>query len=90
VQDYGFKDQIARSGLSVSSNIAEGMERASNKEKIRFLDIAKASAGELRTQVNIGIEIEYIKSESGNVWINETKEISAMLVGWINSLKVAN
>ena len=36
IKDYGFKDQITRSGLSVSSNIAEGMERSTNKEKISF------------------------------------------------------
>jgi len=40
LNDFGFKDQITRSGLSVPSNIAEGMEIASSKEKCRFLDIA--------------------------------------------------
>ena len=42
-KDYGFKDQITRSALSVPSNIAEGIERFSDREKIRFLDIAKGS-----------------------------------------------
>ncbi|QEP43511.1 four helix bundle protein [Ectothiorhodospiraceae bacterium BW-2] len=56
-RDYGFKDQITRSGLSIPSNIAEGMERSSNKEKAHFLDIAKGSCAELRTQIYIGIEI---------------------------------
>lgn len=87
LKDYGFKDQITRSGLSIPSNIAEGMERATSKEKMRFLDIAKASTGELRTQIYIGMEIEYINNKPGKHWINETKEISAMLVGLINSLK---
>jgi len=50
-QDYGFKDQVTRSGLSVASNIAEGIERYSDKETIRFLDIARASAAELQTQI---------------------------------------
>ena len=45
-RDYGFKDQITRSGLSIPSNIAEGMDRSSHKEKIRFLDIAKGSCAE--------------------------------------------
>jgi len=40
-KDYGFKDQITRSSLSIASNIAEGMEKASKKESIKFLDIAK-------------------------------------------------
>ena len=63
------------------------MERESAKEKIRFLFIAKGSAAELRTQIYIGIEIGYIDKATGSDWIAETKEISAMLVGLINSLR---
>ena len=86
LKDYGFKDQITRSGLSIPSNIAEGMERNSNKEKARFLDIAKGSAAELPTQTYIGIEIGYIPKKIGNHWISETKEISAMLVSLIKAI----
>lgn len=88
--DFGFKDQITRSRLSVASNIAEGMERASPREKRRFLDIAKGSCGELRTQIYIGMEIDYIDKELGLDWIGETKEISAMLVGLMQSLPTAD
>lgn len=66
LKDYGFKDQITRSGLSIPSNIAEGMERASDKEKIRFLDIAQGSAAELRTQIYIGIDIGYVEYKIGS------------------------
>jgi four helix bundle protein len=86
LKDYGFKDQITRSGLSVPSNIAEGMERQSNKEKCRFLDIAKGSMAEMRTQTYIGMDIGYISKEKGNAWIKESKEISAMLIGLMRSL----
>ena len=48
-KDYGFKDQITRSGLSIPSNIAEGIERNSSKESINFISYAKGSCGELRT-----------------------------------------
>ena len=41
LKDYGFKDQITRSGLSIPSNIAEGMERGSNKEKVQFYHMPK-------------------------------------------------
>ncbi len=51
LKDYGFKDQITRSGLSIPSNIAEGAERESIKEFINFLSYAKGSAGELKTQI---------------------------------------
>ncbi len=82
-RDFGFKDQITRSGLSVPSNIAEGMTRQSVKDRTKFLYIAKASCAELRTQVYIGIEIGYIEREKGHHWITETKEIAAMLTGLI-------
>ena len=59
-RDFSFKDQITRSGLSIASNISEGMEKESNKEKMRFIEISKGSAAELITQIYIGIEIDYI------------------------------
>jgi len=64
----------------------KGMERSSDKEKERFLDIAKASCAELRTQTYIGMDIEYIDREVGKQWIVESKEISAMLVGLIKAV----
>ncbi len=85
LKDFGFKDQMTRSGLSIPSNIAEGVERGSNKECVRFLQYAKGSCGELRTQIYIGIEIGYISDETGKQWIKETRELSAMLVGLIRS-----
>jgi four helix bundle protein len=84
-KDFGFKDQITRSGLSIPSNIAEGIERGSNKECVKFLYYAKGSCGELRTQIYIGIDIDYINSETGKQWIKENRELSAMLVGLIRS-----
>ncbi|PIP40913.1 MAG: four helix bundle protein [Desulfobacterales bacterium CG23_combo_of_CG06-09_8_20_14_all_51_8] len=52
-RDYGLKDQMTRAAVSIASNIAEGAERDSKAEYIRFLHIAKGSAAELRTQVYI-------------------------------------
>jgi len=57
LKDFGFQHQITRAGLSIPSNIAEGYERESDKECINFLSYAKASCGELRTQIYIGIDI---------------------------------
>jgi four helix bundle protein len=81
LKDYGFRDQISRSGLSVPSNIAEGMERESDKDCVKFLSYAKGSCGELRTQIYIGMDIGYISADLGRRWIQETREISAMLMG---------
>ena len=86
LKDYGFKDQITRSGLSIPSNIAEGIERRSDKEKANFLSYAKGSCGELRTQIYIGMKIDYIPKEIGKKWIEETKQLSAMIAGLTNSI----
>jgi four helix bundle protein len=59
-RDFGLRDQIRRAAVSVPSNIAEGDERNTNKESVRFFYIAKGSAGEIRTQLEIAFEIGYI------------------------------
>ena len=87
LKDFGFKDQITRSGLSIPSNIAEGFGRATDKDKRNFLNYAKGSCAELRTQIYIGIEIGYIHAEVGSQWVKETKEISSMLTGLMKYLE---
>lgn len=85
-RDYGFKDQITRSALSIPSNIAEGMERGSDKEKCRFLWIAKGSCAELRTQILIGTDIGYISQPVSSLWLEESMRISRMLTGLIGRI----
>ncbi|MCF8036517.1 MAG: four helix bundle protein [Desulfobacteraceae bacterium] len=87
LKDFGFKDQITRCGLSIPSNVAEGYERLSNKEKSNFINYAKGSAGELRTQIYIGMDIGYIDSEQGKQWVKETEELSRMLHSLIKSIQ---
>jgi four helix bundle protein len=87
LRDYGFKDQVTRSSLSIASNIAEGYERDSDKDRIKFLSYAKGSCAELRTQVYIGMEAGYIEREQGKQWVHETQEISRMLYGLMQVLR---
>ncbi len=87
LRDFGFRDQITRSGLSIPSNITEGHERASHKEYQQFLNYAKGSAGELRTQIYIGMDIGYIDRTKGKTWLSEAEEISRMLHGLIRTIK---
>lgn len=87
LKDFGFKDQITRSSLSVPSNIAEGMVKPSVKEKTRYLHIANDSCVEMRTQAYIGIKIGYIPNDVGLFWVQETKEISSMLMGLVKSIQ---
>ena len=86
-RDYGFKDQITRSGLSVASNIAEGVERYSNQETVRFLDIARASAAELVTQLYIAIKIGFLGKEAGVRIKIEMEEIAKMITNLIKSYR---
>jgi four helix bundle protein len=57
-RDYGMKDQMLRSSVSIPSNIAEGSERKSIPDFKRFITIAQGSAAELRTQIYISREVD--------------------------------
>ena len=83
LSDFGYRDQLTRSGLSIPSNIAEGFERDSDAEIARFLTIAKGSAGELRTQILIGIEVGYLSRDAGTIYADKAKQLGAMLASLI-------
>ena len=86
-KDYGLKNQIQRSAVSIPSNISEGYDRNSNKEYINFLYYARGSCAELRTQLYIAQEIGELNKEFASKFINETKTISAMLYNLIKVRK---
>jgi len=70
-----------------SMNIAEGYERESSKEMTLFLNYAKGSAGEFRTQVYIGMDVGYIEREIGMQWLSEAEQISKMLHGLMTTIR---
>ena len=86
-RDFALRDQMTRSAVSIASNIAEGAERNSPAEYIRFLHIAKGSAAELRTQLYIAQRIGLVDQTTQTELTDELKQISAMLQGLIRSLK---
>ena len=59
-RDFGLKDQLRRAALSISTNIAEGFERSSRKEYLQFLNIAKGSAGEVRSLCRVAFDVGYL------------------------------
>ncbi|MFD0989442.1 four helix bundle protein [Mariniflexile jejuense] len=85
-RDYGLRDQIRRSSISISSNIAEGFERETTKEFIRFLYIAKASAGEFRSQLYLANDINYLNSEEFEKLKLKVNEVSKLISGLIKYL----
>ena len=78
---------MTRAAVSIASNIAEGSERNSKPEFIRFLNIAKGSAAELRTQVYIASRIRLISVQSEHELIGELKSISRMIYFPIKSIQ---
>ena len=83
-KNFGLRDQMQRSAISIPSNIAEGAERDSDGDFIRFLRISKGSCGELRTQLYIS---ERVHEALGIEPFANSREISAMLQGLIRSIE---
>jgi len=78
-RDFGFKDQVRRAAISIPSNIAEGDERGSNKDAVRFLYIAKGSLAELQTQIEIAFEIGYLSEKNMKELYDRSQIIGRML-----------
>ncbi|MDL2265369.1 four helix bundle protein [Parabacteroides sp. OttesenSCG-928-G07] len=84
-RDYGLKDQMQRSVVSIPSNISEGFERQTNKEFIQYLYIAKGSCGELRTQLYIAKELGYLSDIDFKEILDRAKQLTLMLAGLIKT-----
>ncbi len=78
---------MIRAAISIPSNIAEGHERDSKGDFIRFLRIAKGSAAELRTQCYLALKLEVVSKLEADRFLQECRELSAMLQGLIRSLE---
>ncbi|TKB46167.1 four helix bundle protein [Thalassotalea mangrovi] len=87
LSDFGFRNQITRSSLSVASNIAEGIEKPTINDKIKFLFIAKGSLAELKTQLVIGERIGYLSNQHVAKYKQETEELDRMLSGLIKKVE---
>ncbi len=86
-KDFNLRDQLRSAALSVTSNIAEGFERASRKEYLNFLNIAKGSAGELRSLLRVALEIGYLEEPQFFEMKGMVLELSRFLSNQIKSLK---
>jgi four helix bundle protein len=85
-KNFSFRDQVQRAALSIPSNVAEGSERGSTKDFAHFLNIAKGSCGELRTQVYIARKLDLLAKPAFDGVVQESKELSAMLEGLRRSM----
>jgi four helix bundle protein len=86
-RDSGLRSQIRRAAISVSSNIAEGFERGSRKEFIRFLYVAKGSLGEVRSQLSIAEGLGYLNAAEVRDLQSACGEISRQLGAFIEAVR---
>jgi four helix bundle protein len=87
VKDYAFKDQICRASVSISSNIAEGFDRRTSKEYLRFLEIARTSANEVKSLLYLSSRLNFISQEEKETFLNDCEIIIRMLVGLMKAIE---
>lgn len=86
-RDFGFRDRITRSSVSVPSNNAEGAERNTEPEFVQFVGCAKGSLAELRTQLMLARDLECISSQQAPAMLDEAEQLSRMLYRLAQSLQ---
>ena len=85
-RDYGLRDQIQRAAVSIMSNIAEGFERNSDTEFRRFLTIAKASAGEVRSLLYVAADLDYIDAPTSEQLSEQALRLSRQIASFMRYL----
>jgi len=89
-QDFGLRDQIQRAAVSIMSNIAEGYERDSNKELIRFLRYSKGSTGEVRSLSYVATDLGYLTEKDYSEFQQVSITIITQISNFIKYLKQRN
>jgi four helix bundle protein len=84
--DFGFKNQIQRASVSISNNIAEGFDRMSDKEFVRFLYISLGSCSEVKSMLYLSNRLNYTDNEQTEQLVNQANEIGKIIRGLIKSI----
>jgi len=86
-KDFGLKNQIQRAAVSMMSNIAEGFESRTQPQFLEYLGRAKASAGEVRCQLYVAIDLQYITQEEFNQVFDLADKSSRQIARFMNYLE---
>ena len=86
-RDFSLRDQITRAAISSMSNIAEGFERGSRREFIQFLNVAKGSTGEVRSQLYVALDQEYVDQKTFEKLRGSAMAVSRRLAKFIRYLE---
>ncbi len=86
-KDFALKDQIRRASISITSNIAEGFERSKNKQFLYFLSIAKGSASEVRSQLYVALDEEYVDQKTFDILYEQVSRSINKIGGLINYIE---
>jgi len=86
-KDFGLRDQIRRAAVSVMSNIAEGFESQTQAQFVRYLSLSKGSAGEVRSQAYVAMDLEYITADEFKTLFDLADKNSRQLARFIAYLE---
>jgi four helix bundle protein len=86
-KDFGLRDQVRRAAVSIMSNIAEGFERGGNQEFIQFLYVAKASCGEVRSQLYVALDQCYVEQKDCDDANGSLRRLSIMINNLIEYIR---
>ena len=86
-RDFGLKDQLRRATVSSMSNIAEGFERDGTQEFVHFLTMAKASSGEVRSQLYVALDEGYITQQQFKELYEDAEAVGKMTASFIKYLQ---
>lgn len=86
IKDYGFRDQICRAAVSISSNIAEGFDRSTDKEFRAYLYYSRGSSSDVKSLLKLAPRLNLCSQEKSDLLYQKTEEVGKILGGLIISL----